>query len=75
MFYLSTVLAIFLAAMALQIPSLNIHSNIKLLTFVGWAAYGVVPTLHWTIMMGGLENPIVAVSIFIYCFKMKLQSL
>ncbi|KAL1117708.1 hypothetical protein AAG570_004023 [Ranatra chinensis] len=59
-FYLSTVLAIFLFAMAMQVPRFKIHANIKLLTFVGWAVYGVVPTFHWTIMMGGLENPIVS---------------
>ncbi|KAF6207554.1 hypothetical protein GE061_016001 [Apolygus lucorum] len=59
-FYLSSVLAIFLLAMAMQIPKLKVPDQVKLLTFVGWAAYGVVPTLHWTIMMGGLDNPIVS---------------
>lgn len=48
--------------MLMQVPKFNIDSHIKLMTFVGWAAYGVIPTLHWTIMMGGLENPIVSVS-------------
>lgn len=45
--------------MILQIPKLNIDSNIKLAVFVSWAIYGVLPTLHWTIAMGGLDNPIV----------------
>ncbi|XP_076250370.1 progestin and adipoQ receptor family member 3 [Rhynchophorus ferrugineus] len=59
-FYLVTVTAIFIIAMILQIPRLNIHANIKMLTFVAWAAYGVVPTFHWAIKMGGYENPLVA---------------
>lgn len=58
-FYLTTVLAIFIFAMILQIPKLNINSNIKLAVFVSWAIYGVLPTLHWTFAMGGLDNPIV----------------
>lgn len=58
-FYLITVLAIFIFAMILQIPNLNVHGNIKLGVFVAWAIYGVLPTLHWTIAMGGFENPIV----------------
>lgn len=58
-FYLITVLAIFIFAMILQIPRLNINSNIKLAVFVGWAIYGVLPTLHWTVAMGGFDNPIV----------------
>lgn len=58
-FYLITVLAIFIFAMILQLPSLNINGNIKLGVFVAWAIYGVLPTLHWTIAMGGFDNPIV----------------
>ena len=58
-FYLITVLVIFIFAMILQIPSLNINSNIKLTVFVSWAIYGVLPTLHWTVAMGGFDNPIV----------------
>lgn len=58
-FYLITVFVIFIFAMILQIPSLNINGNIKLAVFVCWAIYGVLPTLHWTIAMGGFDNPIV----------------
>ncbi|XP_025829290.1 progestin and adipoQ receptor family member 3 isoform X2 [Agrilus planipennis] len=58
-FYLLTVTLIFILAMSLQIPSFNVDTNIKMATFVSWAAYGVIPTLHWTISMGGLENPMV----------------
>ncbi|KAK2589142.1 hypothetical protein KPH14_001962 [Odynerus spinipes] len=58
-FYLITVLVIFLFAMTLQIPSLNVNGNVKLIVFVAWAAYGVLPTLHWSIAMGGMDNPIV----------------
>ena len=61
--YLITVLAIFIFAMILQIPSLNINSNIKLTVFVSWAIYGVLPTLHWTVAMGGFDNPIVSMLI------------
>lgn len=49
--------------MVLQIPSLGINDNIKILTFVSWAAYGVVPTFHWGTSMGWFESPVVAVSI------------
>ena len=45
--------------MVLQLPKLNVDDNIKLAVFVGWAVYGVLPTLHWTILMGGMENPMV----------------
>ncbi|KAG8221952.1 hypothetical protein J437_LFUL007793 [Ladona fulva] len=58
-FYLITVCLIFAVAMGLQIPRFNVSANVKLMVFVGWAAYGVLPTIHWTIMMGGWENPIV----------------
>lgn len=58
-FYLITVLAIFIFAMILQIPKLNVNGNVKLVVFVAWAAYGVLPTLHWSIAMGGMDNPIV----------------
>lgn len=40
-------------------PSLNVNGNVKLAVFVGWAAYGVLPTFHWTFVMGGLESQIV----------------
>lgn len=52
-------LAIFVFAMVLQIPKLNVNGNVKLVVFVAWAAYGVLPTLHWSIAMGGMDNPIV----------------
>lgn len=47
--------------MVLQIPKLKIEANTKLIVFLSWALYGVVPTLHWTIIMGGLENDVVQV--------------
>ncbi|XP_018916066.1 progestin and adipoQ receptor family member 3 isoform X4 [Bemisia tabaci] len=59
-FYLTTVFILFLFSLTLQIPSLKVSSNMKMLTFVAWAAYGVVPTVHWTFVMGGWENPIVS---------------
>lgn len=70
MFYLSTVFFIFVSVMALQIPKLKASDNLKMISFVCWAAYGVIPTCHWVAIMGGWENPIVAVSltiIILYC--------
>lgn len=58
-FYLISVLAIFVFAMVLQIPRLNVNGNVKLIVFVAWAAYGVLPTLHWSVAMGGMDNPMV----------------
>lgn len=49
--------------MVLQIPKLRVDANMKLIVFVCWAAYGVVPTFHWTVIMGGLDNPVVQVRI------------
>ena len=59
-FYLVTVLAIFIVAMLLQLPRYQVNDNLKLAVFVGWAVYGVLPTLHWTIAMGGMQNPVVS---------------
>ncbi|KAJ8911588.1 hypothetical protein NQ315_016125, partial [Exocentrus adspersus] len=58
-FYLTTITFIFILAMILQIPRLNVNSNLKMMVFVAWACYGVIPTLHWTFHMGGFENPVV----------------
>ncbi|ENN81179.1 hypothetical protein YQE_02424, partial [Dendroctonus ponderosae] len=46
--------------MVLQIPSLGINDNVKISTFVCWAAYGVVPTFHWANSLGWFESPVVA---------------
>lgn len=62
MFYLVTICLIFAFAMVLQIPKLKIDANTKLIVFLSWALYGVVPTFHWTAIMGGLENTVVQVS-------------
>ncbi|XP_046981215.1 progestin and adipoQ receptor family member 3-like isoform X1 [Schistocerca americana] len=59
LFYLLTVSLIFLFAMIIQIPRLRVDANMKLIVFVCWAAYGVVPTFHWTVIMGGYANPVV----------------
>jgi hypothetical protein len=61
MFYLITICLIFAFAMVLQIPKLKIDANTKLIVFLSWALYGVVPTFHWTYAMGGLGNPVVQV--------------
>ena len=62
MFYLITICLIFAFAMVLQIPKLKIDANTKMIVFLSWALYGVVPTLHWIYTMGGLGNPVVQVS-------------
>jgi len=62
MFYLISVFLIFAFAMVLQIPKLKIDANTKMIVFLSWAVYGVVPTFHWTYTMGGMENPVVQVS-------------
>ncbi|XP_019881240.1 progestin and adipoQ receptor family member 3 [Aethina tumida] len=59
-FYLITVTLIFMFAMILQVPSFNVNMYVKMSVFVAWAAYGVIPTLHWSYLMGGFDNPIVA---------------
>ncbi|XP_060524655.1 progestin and adipoQ receptor family member 3 isoform X2 [Cylas formicarius] len=59
-FYLLTVTAIFVVAMALQAPRFNVNVNVKMATFVAWAVYGVLPTFHWAVKMGGFENPVVS---------------
>ncbi|XP_057662884.1 progestin and adipoQ receptor family member 3 [Diorhabda carinulata] len=61
LFYTSTVTVIFAIAMTLHIPHFNIHSNIKTIVFVAWGLYGVIPTIHWTIINGGFENPLVCI--------------
>lgn len=52
--------------MIMQYPRLKVPANVKLCMFVAWAAYGVVPTIHWVFEMGGFENTIVRVSINYY---------
>lgn len=71
-FYTTTVAAIFVAAMAIQIPSLNVTSHIKMIVFVAWAAYGILPTLHWAIEMGGFQNTMVAVISLHYWITFKI---
>ncbi|XP_077287526.1 progestin and adipoQ receptor family member 3 [Arctopsyche grandis] len=58
-FYLISVTLIFAVAMLVQLPRYKINANVKMLIFVAWAAYGVVPTLHWAVAMGGFDNPMV----------------
>uniref|UniRef100_A0A1Y1KQ52 Progestin and adipoQ receptor family member 3 n=2 Tax=Photinus pyralis TaxID=7054 RepID=A0A1Y1KQ52_PHOPY len=62
-FYLVTIFLIFCGAMALQHPKLNANTNVKMFVFVLWAAYGIVPTIHWTFIMGGFANPLVSMLI------------
>lgn len=76
-FYLVSVTLIFAIAMAIQLPKFNCNANVKMIVFVAWAAYGVLPTFHWTIIMGGFANPIVEVSTYylIFCGKYLFSSI
>lgn len=60
---MTTVTIIFSGAMMLQLPKFNITSHVKTTVFILWAAYGVIPTIHWTIRSGGIESPVVEVGI------------
>lgn len=60
---MASVTLIFVLAMVLQIPKLNVPYLVKMCVFIGWAAYGVLPTLHWTYTLGGFENPMVQVCV------------
>lgn len=61
-FYIATVAIIFLISMIISIPKLKVKDHIKIAVFVSWAAFGVIPTLHWYIEMGGNETAMVKVS-------------
>lgn len=61
-FYISTIVVIFMISMIMQIPRLKVKDNIKITIFVSWAAFGVIPTVHWYFAMGGSENTMVDVS-------------
>ncbi|KAI5639891.1 hypothetical protein NE865_07620 [Phthorimaea operculella] len=63
MFYMTSVTLIFIVAMLLQVPRFNVPYLVKMCVFIGWAAYGVLPTLHWTYTMGGFDNPMMCVFI------------
>ncbi|XP_065210008.1 progestin and adipoQ receptor family member 3-like [Planococcus citri] len=56
-FYSITVGGFFAAVMAIQIFSER--DFLKIGIFVLWAAYGIIPTIHWMFTMGGWNNPIV----------------
>lgn len=56
----------FVTAMVIQIPYLNVSSHLKIVIFVGWALFGILPTMHWAIKMGGFKNKMVSVSVCVY---------
>jgi predicted membrane channel-forming protein YqfA (hemolysin III family) len=62
-FYIATIALMFVISMAMQIPRLKIKDNIKIAVFVSWAAFGVIPTIHWYFEMGGSENSMVDIFI------------
>jgi hypothetical protein len=61
-FYIITIAIIFGIAMIIQIPALKVNNHLKMIVFVAWAAYGIIPTLHWYLAMGGAESQMVKVS-------------
>lgn len=67
-FYVITVVIMFVVAIILQLPALNVSENIKVMSFILWAAYGIVPCCHWYFELGGIENQMVQVSDF-FIFK------
>jgi hypothetical protein len=71
-FYIATIAVIFLISMIMQIPRLKIKDNIKITVFVSWAAFGVIPTVHWYFEMGGDENTMVNVSLLSIYSRTKL---
>ncbi|XP_063709027.1 progestin and adipoQ receptor family member 3-like [Culicoides brevitarsis] len=62
-FYLTSVAVIFMIAMILQIPKLGVPNNVKMLSLLLWAVYGVVPSCHWFFKMGGFSNKMVEIFI------------
>lgn len=62
--YIVAVGVIFVTAMVIQIPYLNVSSQLKIVIFVGWAMFGILPTTHWAIKMGGFQNKMVSVSVY-----------
>lgn len=66
-----TVAAIFFAVITIQVVSSS--ETLRIASFVFWAVYGVIPTIHWMFAMGGWDNPIVQVpvpSIFKYFMRL-----
>ncbi|XP_037050987.1 progestin and adipoQ receptor family member 3 isoform X2 [Bradysia coprophila] len=61
--YIIAVGVIFVTAMVIQIPHLNVSSHLKIIIFVGWALFGILPTTHWAIKMGGFHNKMVSLLI------------
>lgn len=61
--YTVLVAGIFVTAMLMQVPKFNVTSEIKMSVFVCWAVFGILPTMHWAVQMGGFSNAMVAVSI------------
>lgn len=49
----------------MQIPRLKVQDHIKITVFVSWAAFGVIPTIHWYFEMGGNENSMVNVRLYL----------
>ena len=61
--YTTIAIGLFIVAMATMIPKLKVSLNVKIAILLIWAAYGIIPISHWTIITGGLSNPLVQVGI------------
>ncbi|CAO1423167.1 unnamed protein product [Diamesa serratosioi] len=61
--YIGAVVVIFCISMIIQIPKFNIKDNVKIAVFVSWAAFGIIPIMHWYLKVS--ENETSLISIFI----------
>ncbi|CAL8072943.1 unnamed protein product [Orchesella dallaii] len=59
-FYLSTVAGIFVTCLTCTFFRTSDGFSNRLFLFGGWACYGIVPTVHWAILHGGMSSPAVA---------------
>nr|CAD7418345.1 unnamed protein product [Timema cristinae] len=61
--HLVVIVMIFLVVAVVLFPGFEFGTNVRNLTFFLWGSYGLFPTIHWAYTFGGLEQPIVVVSL------------
>lgn len=47
--------------MIIQIPKFNIKDNVKIAVFVSWAAFGIIPVMHWYLKISDSETSLISV--------------
>ncbi|CAO1437908.1 unnamed protein product [Diamesa hyperborea] len=62
-FYIGTVVVIFCISMIIQIPKFNIKDNVKIAVFVSWAAFGIIPVMHWYLKISDSETSLISIFI------------